>query len=210
MTHKKKENVPMTTEKVSSILSRLWKSMLALGVLTLVAGVVVLIWPGQSIVAMAALFGVYLLVSGITQVIAAFALPRAPGGSRLLLFISGALSFVLSVFAFRDFNDGAAVYLLTIWIAIGFISQGVAGTVIAMSVPKLPERGWYVVVGVLSVIAGMVMLVWPINSIAVLAIFAGAWLVVLGGVRIVWALNARSTAKKVQRGVEPLTGGAAA
>jgi uncharacterized membrane protein HdeD (DUF308 family) len=200
----------MSTDKVSSILSRLWKSMLALGVLTLVAGVVVLIWPGQSIVAMAALFGVYLLASGITQVIEAFALPRVPGGGRLLLFISGGLSIVLSVFAFRDFNDGAAVYLLTIWIAIGFISQGVAGTVIAMSVPKLPQRGWYFVLGVLCVVAGVVMFVWPVSSIAVLAIFAGAWLVVLGGVRIIWALNVRSSAKKVQRGVEPLTGGAAA
>jgi uncharacterized membrane protein HdeD (DUF308 family) len=199
----------MPTVKTRSVISRLWKSMLARGALTLIVGVVVLIWPGQSIVAAAALFGVYLLVSGSTQVILAFT-PEVPGSSRLLLFTSGGLSVVLSVFAFRDFNDGAAVWLLTIWIAVGFISQGVAGTVLAMSVPKLPERGWYIAVGVLSVIAGMVTLVRPISSIAVLAIFAGASLAVIGGTEIVWALNARTTAKKIQHGVEPLTGGAAA
>jgi uncharacterized membrane protein HdeD (DUF308 family) len=65
-------------------------------------------------------------------------------------------------------------------------------------------------VGVLTVIAGVVMLAWPISSIVVLAIIAGVWLVVIGTTEIVWAVNARSTAKKVERGIEPLTRGAVA
>jgi uncharacterized membrane protein HdeD (DUF308 family) len=194
----------MTTIETPSIIRRLWKSTLALGVLTLIVGAAVLVWPGQSIVAAAALFGVYLLGSGIAQVVAAFTV-YAPAASRVLLFISGALSVVLGVFAFRDFNDGAAVWLLTLWIGIGFIFQGVSASVLAISLPKLPDRGWYIFVGVLTVIAGMVVLVWPISSIVALAIIAGAWLVVIGAVEIVWALRTRSTAKKVERGVEPLT-----
>jgi len=112
------------------------------------------------------------------------------------------------VFAFRDFDDGAAVWLLTLWIGIGFIFQGVASSVLAISVPKLPDRGWYIFVGFLTVIAGMVVLVWPISSIMALAIIAGVWLVVMGTAEIVWALSARSTAKNVERGIEPLTGSA--
>jgi uncharacterized membrane protein HdeD (DUF308 family) len=194
----------MTTIETPSIIRRLWKSTLALGVLTLIVGTAVLVWPGQSIVAAATLFGVYLLASGIAQVVAAFTV-YAPAASRVLLFISGALSVVLGVFAFRDFNDGAAVWLLTLWIGIGFIFQGVSASVLAISLPKLPDRGWYIFVGVLTVIAGMVVLVWPISSIVALAIIAGAWLVFIGAVEIVWALSTRSTAKKVERGVEPLT-----
>ena len=194
----------MTTIETPSIIRRLWKSTLALGVLTLIVGTAVLVWPGQSIVAAATLFGVYLLASGIAQVVAAFTV-YAPAASRVLLFISGALSVVLGVFAFRDFNDGAAVWLLTLWIGIGFIFQGVSASVLAISLPKLPDRGWYIFVGILTVIAGMVVLVWPISSIVALAIIAGAWLVFIGAVEIVWALSTRSTAKKVERGVEPLT-----
>jgi uncharacterized membrane protein HdeD (DUF308 family) len=194
----------MTTIEAPSVIRRLWKSTLALGVLTLVVGAAVLVWPGQSIVVAAALFGVYLLASGIAQVVAAFTV-YAPAASRVLLFISGALSVVLGVFAFRDFDDGAAVWLLTLWIGIGFIFQGVASSVLAISLPKLPDRGWYIFVGVLTVIAGMVVLVWPISSIMALAIIAGVWLVVMGTAEIVWALSARSTAKKVERGIEPLT-----
>jgi uncharacterized membrane protein HdeD (DUF308 family) len=92
-----------------------------------------------------------------------------------------------------------------LWIGIGFIFQGVSASALAISLPKLPDRGWYIFVGVLTVIAGAVVLVWPIASIVALAFIAGAWLVVIGAVEIVWALSARSTAKKVERGVEPLT-----
>jgi len=202
MTRQKEKNV--NTVKISSVVGRLWKSTLALGTLTLILGAAVLVWPGQSIVAAAALFGVYLLASGIVQVVAAFTV-YAPAASRVLLFVSGALSIILGVFAFRDFNDGSAVWLLTLWIGIGFIFQGVSASALAVSLPEMPDRGSYIFVGVLTVIAGAVVLVWPIASIVALAFIAGAWLVVIGAVEIVWALSARSTAKKVEREIEPLT-----
>jgi uncharacterized membrane protein HdeD (DUF308 family) len=199
----------MTTIETPSVFRHLWKSVLALGVLTLIVGAAVLVWPGQSIVAAGILFGVYLLASGIAQVIAAFTV-YSSAASRVMLFISGALSIVLGVFAFRDFNEGAAVWLLAVWIGVGFIFQGVTETVLAIRFKELPDRGWYIFVGVLSVIAGVVMVGWPISSIVVLSVIAGVWLVVIGTTEIVWAVNARSTTKKVERGIEPLTRGAVA
>jgi uncharacterized membrane protein HdeD (DUF308 family) len=199
----------MTTIETPSVFRHLWKSVLALGVLTLIVGAAVLVWPGQSIVAAGILFGVYLLASGIAQVIAAFTV-YSSAASRVMLFISGALSIVLGVFAFRDFNEGAAVWLLAVWIGVGFIFQGVTETVLAIRFKELPHRGWYIFVGVLSVIAGVVMVGWPISSIVVLSVIAGVWLVVIGTTEIVWAVNARSTAKRVERGIEPLTRGAVA
>jgi uncharacterized membrane protein HdeD (DUF308 family) len=199
----------MTTIETPSVIRHLWKSVLSLGVLTLIVGAAVLVWPGQSIVTAGILFVVYLLVSGIAQVIGAFTV-YSPAASRVLLFISGALSIALGVFALRDFNDGAPVWMLALWIGFGFIFQGVTETVLAISVKELPERGWYIFMGVLTLIAGVVMLAWPISSIVVLSIIAGVWLVVIGTTEVVWAVNVRSTAKKVERGIEPLTRGAVA
>ena len=186
-----------TTIETPSVIRHLWKSVLSLGVLTLILGAAVLVWPGQSIVVAGILFVVYLLASGIAQVIAAFTV-NSPAASRVLLFISGALSIALGVFAFRDYDDGAAVWLLALWIGVGFMFQGVSETALAISFKELPERGWYIFVGVLTVIAGVVMLAWPISSIVVLSIIAGVWLVVIGTTEIVWAVNVRSEAKKVR------------
>ena len=199
----------MTTIETPSVVRHLWKSVLSLGVLTLIVGAAVLVWPGQSIVAAGILFVVYLLASGIAQVIAAFTV-HSPAASRVLLFISGALSIALGVFAFRDFDDGAAVWLLALWIGVGFTLQGVSETVLAISFKELPERGWYIFMGVLTTIGGVVMLVWPISSIVVLSVVAGVWLVVIGTTEIAWAVNVHRTAKKVERGIEPLARGAVA
>src|SRR5689334_18361787 len=114
--------------------------MLGLGLISLVVGVAVLVWPGKSVVVAGALFGVYLLASGIAQAIAAFTVDVS-GVSRVLVFLSGALSIALGVFAFHDLDNGAAVWLLATWIGVGFIFQGVAEAVVAINLKELPERG---------------------------------------------------------------------
>ena len=88
------------------------KWTLASGVLAVILGICVLVWPGISILVAAILFGVYLLITGIAQVIFAFALDVS-AGSRILLFLSGAASLIL---AFRHFGDDqtTAVLLLAI------------------------------------------------------------------------------------------------
>jgi uncharacterized membrane protein HdeD (DUF308 family) len=191
----------MTTIETPFVVRNLLNSGLVLGALNLVLGVAVLIWPGDSIVVASVVFGAYLLVSGIAQVIAAFAVDMSLG-SRVLFLLSGALSVVLGYLAFRDFNNGTAVWMLAIWIGVGFIMQGVAATVLAIDVPALPQRGWYIFVGILTVIAGVVTLVWPISSIVVLAITAGTWLVFIGITQVVWAVSARRTVKEGERRIQ--------
>ena len=46
---------------------------MAFGVVTLLAGVAVLAWPGRTLVVIAVLFGVQLIVTGIFRFVAAFA-----------------------------------------------------------------------------------------------------------------------------------------
>jgi uncharacterized membrane protein HdeD (DUF308 family) len=186
-----------------SAFRHLWKSMLGLGLVTLGLGVVVLVWPGKTVLVAGVLFGVYLLASGIAQAIAAFTV-HVPGSSLVLLFVSGVLSVALGVFAFHDFDDGAAVWVLATWIGVGFIFQGVAQTVFAINHKELPEHGWHIFAGVLSVVAGMMVIAWPISSIVVLAVIAGAWLVVIGIAQIVWALKARKAATQVEQLIDTL------
>src|SRR6187200_2726914 len=104
---------------------RLWKWKLVAGLLTIVVGAIVLAWPGPTILVASTLFGVYLLLTGLTELVLAFTLPRS-AATRGLLFISGALSLVLAVLSFRRFGDAYVILLLSIWIGIGFIFQGVS------------------------------------------------------------------------------------
>ena len=191
----------METTAVPRLLPHLWKSTLISGLLALALGVLVLLLPGDSIVIAAILFGIYLLVTGIAQVVFAFSLHVSAGG-RVLLFISGAASLVLAVLCFRHFGQGYAILLLAIWIGVGFIFRGVATSISAISDPTLPGRGWQIFVGLISLLAGVVMIGSPFESLAILTLIVGIWLIVIGTFEIVSSFGIRSASKTVDKVLE--------
>lgn len=198
----------MKTTPPSNLLSNLWTSTLVSGVLAVVLGAAILYWPGKTILVAAVLFGVYLAVTGVAQLLFAFGLPLMSAGGRVMLFLSGTASVILAVLCFRHFNsdeEANAVLLLAIWIAVGFIFRGVSATVAATSDPALPGRGWQIFMGVVSLLAGLVTLAWPLTSLLTLTLVVGWWLIVIGVVEIVTAIKLRSESQKV--GTAPLSGG---
>lgn len=182
----------------------LWKVVIAWGALTVILGILMLASPGTSIVVAGALLGAYLVMSGIAEMVLA-SVVSASAGSRILLFVTGGLSLALGVLAFRHLGYTYAVLLLAIWIGVAFTFQGFSEIALAVEDPLLPERGWYIFLGVTSLIAGVVMLAWPFTSLASATIVAGVWLVVIGISEILWALRARKALGDLQRGEEQLT-----
>jgi uncharacterized membrane protein HdeD (DUF308 family) len=191
----------METTAAPSLLPHLWKSTLVSGVLALILGALILYRPGESILAAAILFGIYLLLTGVVQVIFAFSLHISAGG-RVLLFISGAAALILAVLCFRHFHadeEAVAVLLLAIWIGVGFIFRGVATTVSAIGDPGLPGRGWEIFTGVVTLLAGIVVLASPLASLVVLALVVGIWLIVIGVAEIITAFGVRRASKTVAK-----------
>lgn len=190
----------METAAPPTMLQHLWKSALLSGILAIILGAMVWFWPAISIFVAAIFFAAYLLITGISQVTFAFALHVAASG-RVLLFLSGAAALILAVMCFRNF--GNAILLLAIWIGIGFIFRGVATAVSAISDPSLPGRAWEIFIGVISLIAGVIMLASPFDSIETLTMVVGIWLVVLGIFEVISAFGIRSASKDLRRTPAP-------
>src|ERR1700737_3655715 len=186
----------METTAVPRLLPHLWKSTLVSGILALTLGILVYLLPGDSILIAAVLFGIYLLITGIAQVVFAFSLHVSAGGG-VLLFVSGAASLVLGVLCFRHFAQGFVILPLAIWIGVGFIFRGVATSISAISDPTLPGRGWQIFLGLISLLAGIVMIGSPLESLAILTLIVGIWLVVIGVFEIVSSFGIRSASKRV-------------
>lgn len=192
------ENYGMENTAVPKLLPHLWKSTLLSGIMALTLGILVYVLPGHSIVAAAALFGIYLLVTGVAQVFFAFSLHVAAGG-RVLSFISGAASLVLAVLCFRHFGEGYAIILLAIWIGVGFIFRGVATSISAISDPHLPGRGWQIFLGLVNLLAGIVMIASPLETIEILTLIVAIWLIVIGVFEIVSSFGIRSASRRLDK-----------
>ncbi|MET0457369.1 MAG: HdeD family acid-resistance protein [Mycobacterium sp.] len=169
-----------------AMLPHLWKATLASGVLALILGALVLWRPGAAIIVTAIFFGAYLLITGVSQVVLAFSVRNSFAG-RLLLFISGAAALVLAVLCFVNLQN--SIDLLAIWIGVGFVFRGVATLMSAISDPSMPGRVWEIVIGVITLIAGIVMFTAPLESLLVLTQVTGIMLVVIGIIEIVTAFG---------------------
>src|SRR3984957_17001744 len=169
-----------------------WQLSLFIGVLGVALRVIVLAWPGKTLLVAGVLFGIYLVVSGIGYVFAAFG-THTGAAMRVLTFITGIVSLVLGFFCFRDKFE--AVALLGIWIGVSWLFRGFTLLGAALSLDHLPGRGWQVFSGLLIVIGGAVLIVSPLDSIEILTLVAGCWLIAIGIVDVVSAFGVRGRAK---------------
>ena len=175
-----------------------WQAVLVIGVTAVILGIVALAWPDATLAVIGVVFGLYLLISGILQLVAAFGTHAEPG-LRVMAFISGAISILLGVFCFRGALE--SVLLLAIWIGIAWMFRGISQLAAAASDPLMPARGWQIFAAIVGIIAGIVVLSSPLTSIWVLILFAGIWLIVTGVAEIVTAVGIRGHAKRLPQGV---------
>jgi uncharacterized membrane protein HdeD (DUF308 family) len=193
------ESVEPPFEGLLHLLSRTaWQVVLLTGVASLVLGILILVWPKPSLLAAGILFGLYLIVSGVLQLASAFGTHKATS-LRVLAFISGALSILLGLFCFRGPME--SILLLALWIGIGWLIRGITQTMAAAHDPAVPARGWQIFLGIVTFVAGIVLIVSPFTSIAVLTLVAGWWLLVVGVVEIVTAIRIRGRAERIPRTV---------
>src|ERR1700759_5328960 len=71
------------------------------GVVSIVAGVLALAWPGPTLVVLAVLFGIELIVWGIYRLIGAITFGEAGGGARTLWALLCVLTLLLGFYALR-------------------------------------------------------------------------------------------------------------
>lgn len=175
---------------LGTVTSSTWQVLLVAGLVAIALGIIILAWPHATIAVIGVIFGIYLLVSGLAQIVAAFA-AALPTGLRVLGFISGALSVLLGLICFR--GPLQSVLLLALWIGFSWLFRGVALAAGATSDHRVPARGWQIFLGIGIAIAGVVLIVSPFRSLTALTLVAGAWLIVVGVMELIAAVRAHAS-----------------
>lgn len=168
---------------------RHWGWVLAYGILTLLAGIAVLAWPSETLLVIAVLFGVQLIISGIFRFVGALASDDLTGGTRVMLALLGVLSIIIGLWAVR--HAVLTLIALIVFLGIFWVINGLIEIFAALSHRDMPDRGWSVLMGVLSAIAGIIVLAYPGLTLVGLAVILGIWLLVFGILEIVAAFRLR-------------------
>lgn len=162
--------------------ARNWWVLLAVGVISIIVGIFVVMQPESAIKVLALLFAIWLLVSGIWEIARGFS-HGLSGGLRALTFISGALSLILGFVALRSYFETdsplLAGWILAIFIGISFLFRGLSELMVGIESKGQAGRGWLIFSGIVVILGGIIVLIVPLTIVA-LAWVVGIWLIVLG------------------------------
>jgi uncharacterized membrane protein HdeD (DUF308 family) len=112
------------------------------------------------------------------------------------------LSLIVGLYAVRHLQ--VTIAALALLLGIFWIVNGTVETFTALSHRGMQGRGWTVLMGLLSVLAGLVVLAYPGISLVTLAVVLGFWLLVLGVMEVVLAFRLRSAGQAAAR-IAPAT-----
>lgn len=156
-----------------SDIAALWWATLALGLLSIIAGIVVLAKPDNSLKAIAVISGIFILIDGIVALAAALGRDNENRGLSALI---GVVSLVAGVILIRHPMKGIAAIALLV--GIWLIAMGAVRVVLAAGAET--HRMWRAIVGAVELIAGIVIVASPDIGLATLALLIGLALIANG------------------------------
>jgi uncharacterized membrane protein HdeD (DUF308 family) len=168
-----------------------WQVTLLIGIITFVLGLIVTLRPSGSLNVIAVLLGLLMIVAGL------FHLLRVFGGGeshRVWQGIAGLLLVVIGVLLIRHLH--LTVALVGLIIGLSWIVEGVATLIAAFTGDSREGRGWWIFFGIVTLVGGIVITAWPVESVTAIAVLIGIWFIIQGLIEIVGGILLRSAENK--------------
>jgi len=175
-------------------LARAWWLVLVRGIVAIVFGILALFWPGITLLVLVIFFGAYAIVDGVFSIFSAF---RHDTRSRAWAIFSGIIGILAGLVAliWPGITSLALLYVIAFWA----ILHGIAEIVGGIQLRKVIDNEWALILGgVLSVIFGAMLFLWPgagmLGLVWLIAIFA----VIYGIVMVVLSFRVKKLAPRGQ------------
>ena len=163
---------------------------IGMGALSIVVGILVLAWPGATLLVVAVLFGIQLIVLGALRIALSSVAPADPPWLRPLAIVLGVLTVIAGIICLL--RPGTSLLVIAIFLAIGWIFEGIAALAQAFLADRsVGARIFFIISGIISVVAGLVVAIFPGSSLALLTRFGGILLVIIGIAEVAAAVMAR-------------------
>ena len=169
-----------------------WVMLLVRGIIAILFGLAAMIWPAITAVALAVLWGIWALIEGVVDLVAAF--QRGATG-RPWKIVFGVISILAGLVAVIHPFDVAVVltWILGIWFIVAAIFQGVG----AFSSTRSRPRWMLVVSAVLSLLIGILFVAKPGVGVLSIVFWIGIVAIVWGVVLVIAAFTARRLGREI-------------
>jgi uncharacterized membrane protein HdeD (DUF308 family) len=172
--------------------AKLWVPLALRGVLSVVYGIVTLLWPGVTVLALALLFGGWALLEGISFLVGAIRQGRARASASAWapMLLAGMVG--IAVTAVTVAWPAITILVFTALVAVLLIGVGLAEIVLAVLLRRvIRDEVFVILAGIFAVLTGLAILLWPLPGILALTVVLGVYALVAGILLISAAVQVR-------------------
>ena len=178
-------------------LTRIWWILAVRGAVAVIFGLLALIWPEITLLALVLVFGAYAFVDGLFALVAAFRGRQLAGGSRGWLVLEGLLGIGAGIVAliWPDITALALLWVIAFWAVL----TGALEIVAAVRLRRVLDNEWMLIVaGALSILFGLILIVFPGEGAVGLVWLIGIYAIVFGIVLLGLALRLRGLGRRLR------------
>jgi uncharacterized membrane protein HdeD (DUF308 family) len=158
------------------------------GILALIVGILILVWPGKTASVVTAIIAIYAIAAGLVYAGLGIFSKTKGGWARVGHIVLGLLFIIAGIIMFANLQAATGWFALFFAILVG-IMWIVEGIVALSTLGDASSKGWSIFFAIISIIAGIVLLFSPLYSALVLWWLLGIALVVLGIINIIRAFT---------------------
>jgi uncharacterized membrane protein HdeD (DUF308 family) len=159
-------------------LSSHWWLFLIRGILALILGILIPLFPGAAILTLAILFGAYALVDGAVALVTAIRMNHATN-NWIWLLLEGVLGILVGVLTFV-FPGLIALYLVFLFGAWAILT-GILAIATAFRIRQaIANEILMILFGAISIVAGIAIFVFPLYGVFALAWTIGIYAILAG------------------------------
>lgn len=170
-------------------LAKHWWAILLRGIIALIFAFLALFATGFTLNLLLLFLGIYLLLEGLLAIIGAFMATSHKNWWILLLEGIVSLGFGIAVLVWPGLTLMVLVYLVALWAVITGLFEFIASVSASWAIPGKAFLG---VVGVLSVIVGIIIFINPLISIVLITWLIGIYALVAGLALIFFSLKLKT------------------
>lgn len=177
-------------------LKSIWWLLLLRGLALVAFGVVAVVWPGITLAIMALAFALFIFVSGVANIIVGIG-SMARGKAWFLTLILGAFEVGIGVYALRGADQTLGTFIAIL--GLTFIVQGIMSLVVAFTEDNDSGlRFLTVVAAIVAIVAGFVVLRYPVSSGLAFAWVVGVYGLIAGSITIALSFSVRDQIEKLK------------
>jgi uncharacterized membrane protein HdeD (DUF308 family) len=188
------EHEPADPQEILAGIGGSWLWMLGMALASLLPGIVVLAWPDETLHVLAVIVGLQLLVAAGFRFVTAFSRDGDRGGGRVTAVLVAVVLVLAGVLSLR--HPLQTIAALSLIVGVCWLLSGLLTAFAAIADRDLTHRGLAFAAGALGIVAGVVVLGYPVESAVALARLVGLWLVLLGVVELAMAIALRAATRR--------------